>query len=254
MSDLAPRRLLVVWTAQQPRIQIHGVGCLRATGCGYAFEYLPHAKELDNFAPFSSFPDFDRPYASTQLFPFFAARVIARQRDDYSATCRALGLDPQTADPLQLLDRTGGTRKGDRVGVVGEPLVAPDGSTEHAFLVKGLRFALPDAEVRESALTGMREGEALAITRDEGNAVNPEARLVVRQDGTALGWIPDALIAYVDRVLKGPRGLLRVDRLNSPDQPPHLRLLVRLTGVHEPELPPLPQLPRRLTESVGCSS
>lgn len=140
----------------------------------YHFAYLENAWRVAAFRPFPNFPMLDRSYSSAVLFPFFAARVMDRRRPEHAAFLRALDL-PEDAHDLDVLARNEGARKGDGVAVVEEPEVGPGGATSHVFVVRGLRFALPDRAAREVVLEGVQRGTVLTVRPDDGNAVNPRA-------------------------------------------------------------------------------
>lgn len=250
LEPAAPRRLLVVWRDFQEIAGLHDVGVLTFDG-SYRFNYLEGAR-TPGFVPFSNFPDEDRSYVSSRLFPFFSSRVMARDRPDFARLCVALDLPP-TASDLALLDRTGGTRKGDRVAVVGEPVIDDSGHVDHVMVVRGVRFVLEDAVMRNEILGLLKPGDALSALRDIANPVNPEALLIQTLDGTNLGWIPDRLVPFATRVLDSS-GSLSVHRVNGDEQPPHLRLLVRIVGAHptnEPTLPPLGVFEQPLVAAVS---
>ena len=238
-DQLQRRRFLVTWRdGAQPR-GIHAVGLLSFDG-EFAFRYLPSAAAAPGFRPLPGFPDLHRTYRAPSLFLFFAARVMDRRRPDYSEYVEALDLPPAPLG-LDILSRSEGVVKGDRVAVVEEPLVRCDGTTEHVFVVRGLRFATADPDERERSLAGLVPGTALGVHADKDNPVNGEALQLLTPDRQLVGWVPDALVSYVSSVLVHD-GSVVVHRVNAPALPPHIRLLGRVEGRLPPGWPPLPQL------------
>lgn len=212
------KRFLVTWRNRDTQ-RTHPVGALYVDGV-FAFKYLDRLP--GDFRPFINFPHFDQQYVSKSLFPFFSQRVMDSRRPDYAAYLEALGLPP-TATQLDVLGRSGGGRKGDTVEVVAEPAVNRDGSLDHKFLVRGVRYQ----QGNDDALNNLAEGDPLQLVAQPENQVNPRAQLVCRADGTRLGWMPDALLDYVLGLDSFNREL-SVDRVNLEPWPSHMRLVARL--------------------------
>lgn len=246
-------RLLVQWR-NDVSPAIHPIGCLSLDDT-YVFEYLAGVVGIPGFRPLLPFPDVHTRYESVELFDFFAARTLDPRRPDYLAFLEALDLRPP-CDALVVLGRSGGRRKGDFISLVEEPRVDPDGRTEHTFLVHGVRH-VPDAAARDLNLARIRPGDPLDVVPEPANPVNADALLVVTPGGVVLGWIPDGLISYAARLL-GEDMRAHVVRINGPEQPDQLRLLIRVTGRLGAGEPPLPALPdpgastsRAISSTVG---
>lgn len=222
------RRFLVSWRDGQARPSIHDVGCLSFDGA-YYFCYLPGARTAPAFQPLAGLSDMDRSYGpSPELFPVLAARVMTATRPDFRAYVEALDL-PRDASALDILSRSGGVSRGDRLVLTEEPAIEGDGRTSSVFAVRGLRFAMPDPQLREQVLSRLTQHEPLTVREEPDNEVSRRALQVRLPQGALLGWVPDPLADYVRRVvMRG--GTLRVQRCNGPDQPPHQRLLVRVDG------------------------
>jgi hypothetical protein len=227
------RRFAVAWRNTVRRL-INPVGVLDYDDVGYRFEYLRNVDQIRDFRPFLGFPDFQRVYEAERLWPFFALRVMDRERPDYVDYLARLGL-PGDASPLDVLSRSGGEQKGDSVNLTEEPQVARDGQTEATFLVRGARYATRDHSSADSA-SRLQAGDRLEMKRDRENPVNPEAILLATEVGTPVGWVPDMLIRYAHAVRADGRGHVTVVRNNGPESPWHLRLLVRLVGRVSPSL------------------
>lgn len=234
------RRFLISWRDGLQPAAIYPVGCLTFDG-RYHFTYLAGAGAVQGFRPFMSFPCFDEPYVSPTLFSFFSSRVMDRRRPEREDFLRALDL-PADASDLDVLARNEGARKGDRIAVTEAPAVHGDGGTTHTFVVRGLRFAVPDPAARDRILGQLDAGTVLTVRHDVGNTVNPAALLLLAPGASAVGWVPDALVPYVRAVFKRPAAEVVVQRCNGPEQPAHLRLIARLRGtlpVGFVTLPPL---------------
>lgn len=230
-------RLLVQWR-NDVTAAIHRIGILTHTD-RYGFRYLPKVVGIEGFRPLPPFPNVAQGYESATLFPFFAARVLDPKRPDYDSFLRALGLQ-RTSDVLTVLGRSGGRRKGDFVSCVEEPYVEPDGTTAHIFLVHGVRH-VPARAAARLVLAELQPGDSLKLLPEPENPVNRDALLITSSEGVVLGWVPDGLLPYVGRLLGQPS--VKVVRVNGPEQPDQLRLLIRVAGHLPPGEPALPGLP-----------
>lgn len=231
-SDADCRRFLVSWRDGEDPPSIHDVGCLSFDGA-YSFRYLPGVSRAPGFRPLPGLGDLQRSYGPVpQLFPVFAGRVMAATRPDFPAYVATLDL-PLDAGALDILSRSGGVSRGDRLVLTEEPAVDADGATSSTFAVRGLRFALPERETREQVLDRLTQNTRLSVRDEPDNEVNRRALQVCVPGGAVLGWVPDALADYVRRVVAAG-GSCVVQRCSGPEQPPHARLLVRVEG----HLPP----------------
>ncbi|HWH28954.1 MAG TPA: HIRAN domain-containing protein [Mycobacteriales bacterium] len=241
------RRFLVTWRDGEEQPSIHDVGCLSFDGA-YRFQYLPGARAAPGFRPLPGLPDLADTYGpAPDLFPVFAGRVMERTRPDFASYMAALDL-PVDADDLDVLARSGGVTRGDRLVLTEEPSIGPDGSTRSTFLVRGLRFALPEPALRERVLAPLHSGDRLTVRPEAANDISPDALQVCTADDVAVGWVPDALTHWVRRVLSSSDGSFLVRRNNGPEHPPHARLLVDVHGHLPPGTVTLPGLGRRAAE------
>lgn len=218
------RRLLV--TTQDPQSRTYQpVGFLtRVRDDDYRFGYLRSAVS----APwFRAIPGLSRAQQgelrSATLFPTFAVRVISARRPDISTTLDALALAPD-ADPFEILERSHGTRVGDRMELLPAPNADDDGNISFTFLSHGVRHLDPWEQDR---IDSLQPGQPLRLRPEPSNPVNPHAQLVTDGDNVRLGWVPDPLLEPIGRLadLK-----LTVEKQNSADVGFHLRLLVRVDG------------------------
>jgi hypothetical protein len=218
-------RLVVAWQNPETRL-IAPVGLLEhPSETEYRFRYLRRAIGLSGFRSFLSFPDFDRTYVSSSLFPLFAQRIMSPRRPDFSQFLRQLDLD-ERASPWEQLARSEGRSSGDTVQVFPVPTVESSGRTECRFLVHGVRH------VAGAHLPALRVGDPLSLEADPSNPINPAAVRVVADDA-GLGYVPDLLLDYLEAVrCAGPVGVT-VAHVNGPEAPAHLRVLALLEG-HAP--------------------
>ncbi len=237
-NEPSTRRYLVLWRNDvDPAISPVGV---LVGDDRYRFSYLPGVDSVPGFRALPAFPHLDSVYTSRTLFDFFAARIMDRRRPEYEDFLKALAL-PGNADALSVLGRSGGRRKGDFISVVEEPIVLPDGGTDHTFLVHGVRH-VADPVARDRVLNELSPDDSLQIRPEPHNPVNPRALSIVSAGGTALGWVPDGLVDYIGRLYENGTLTLRVVRVNGPKQPDQLRMVVVARGRLAAGTAALPQL------------
>ena len=128
------RRLAVAWQHPETR-RITPVGLLTCAESIYTFCYLWSARAVAGFQPFLGFPDLERRYEATSLFPLFAQRVMRASRPDFSRYRQALRLEAEASD-WSILGRSQGQREGDGIRVFPEPEVDEVGVTTSTFFVR----------------------------------------------------------------------------------------------------------------------
>lgn len=225
-----PRRFCVVWrNPEGGPSTISPIGLLDFDEGHYTFSYLPRVGSIEGFRPLLGFPNLDTVYPSKSLFPFFAERVMGPRRPDYARYIEALAL-PADASDLDVLGRMGGKRKGDKIQVVEEPEVNPVGETAHAFLVSGIRHRHEQFSDVAAGLATIEAGEAMRLLPEPANPVNSDAILITTSAGVALGWVPDLLVKYVKMLQAHGPVDVRALRVNGPDFPWHMRLVVEVRG------------------------
>ncbi|MEX1361902.1 MAG: hypothetical protein AB1Z98_02185 [Nannocystaceae bacterium] len=227
---MTSRRLIINWRDPHSR-RILPVAELVASGepasPGYEFGYVEgvrRALEL-GFQPFLAFPRLDRRYSGTELFPFFRNRILSSTRPDYTDYVEALGLEVQTATEVELLGRSEGRRRTDRVETVlaGERDPAT-GRYVVRFPVRGVRH-VPGAE---AVIAGLRPEQTLASAIEATNPYNRGARRLYRGD-EPIGYVADYLLDDLDALeAAASRPTFTVERINPPPHPVHHRVLVRL--------------------------
>jgi hypothetical protein len=218
----AARRLVVAWQHPENR-SINPVGFLSYDGDFYRFAYIRNALLVEGFRPLLGFPEMHCGYTSAHLFPLFAQRAMDPRRPDYQRYVERLGLagDP---GPWEQITRSEGRRQGDTLQLLPEPS-AVGGTLTSQFLVHGVRY-LPRDQV-ETALRSLKPHDELALADQPDNPVNPLALQVVGLS-VPVGWVPDLLVEDIRVLMRQSTVSVRVEHVNGPDAPWHLRLLARL--------------------------
>lgn len=227
-ADVHKRTFRVVWQNMRTRQLVH-VAWLNFTGLDFVFSYTPEAKLDDDFEPFAAFPDLQASYRSSELFSFFADRLISGARPDYEHVIAALGLTRTEATPVELLARSWGATPHDTIQVVPEPLIGPDGTEIRPFLVSGVRHVdEQNPQKVEGFVAQLSRGQSLNLQDEPDNPNNPRA-IVVKVGPQRVGWVPDYLLDYVhEKRGTGKRVSAVVEQASGPETPWHLRLLCKL--------------------------
>jgi hypothetical protein len=233
------RRLVVTWQHPDRRL-IEPIGLLEYDGQRYRFGYIRHALDVEGFRPLLGFGDLHARYASDELFPLFAQRVMDPRRPDYQRYVRRLGLD-EDATPWEQIARSQGGRQGDTIQLLPEPM-NEHGMITGRFLVHGMRWVSGQSrmldgravqvgsEQVEAALAVLGPGDVLGIAKESGNQVNSLALMVMAQRVTPVGWIPNLLVQDMHLLMARADVSVAVEHVNGPDAPWHLRLLTRFTA------------------------
>ena len=232
------RSFIVQWYDERAR-RIRPVARFREVerpeGCRFEFSYVAGVREATEhgFTPFAAFPEIDVCYRSPDIFPFFRNRIMPTTRPDYVEHAEMLGLDPRSADALDVLGRSGGVRVTDRVEIVPVPTRTATGRFETRFLVRGVRHR-PHGE--ETAAKLVPE-EPLFLMIDLQNEQRPGAIALRTRSEHILGYVPEYLALDAEQLLRSsapgangsPRPLVRVvvERVNLPPISVHHRVLCR---------------------------
>jgi hypothetical protein len=225
--ELDPRRSYrVIWQDAETRSLVH-VGWLERTRHEFEFSYTDEARRNERFAPFPAFPKLDDVYRSSELFPFFAVRLISTADPNYAAVLEAIGLNDREATPAELLALAPDSQH-DTIQVVPEPTEEPDGTLQRTFLVSGVRYAEADSQAAASILASLRPGAHLELAQETTNEFNSRA-IQLLAEGTPVGWLPNYLLDEVHGYFETGRTVaVIVERANGPEAPPHVRLQCRL--------------------------
>lgn len=216
LTSTRTKRLLVSRQDAESR-GFRRIGVLACTGDEYTFVYEGDVERALPGLPLG------RVHTSQTLFPIFAERVMHPMRPDLPQALARLGLTPD-AGPFEVLSISGGGRTGDTYELTPLPEAGP---VELPFLVHGVRHLSADEQSRIDLLAA---GQALQLVEEPSNVANERA-LLVTDDGTKLGYVPDPLLDYVHDLIEQDHSLT-VARVNPAEAGLHLRLLVVLRGTY----------------------
>ena len=225
------KTVFVAWQNPKTR-KWFTVGRLTERQGEYEFVYTKGALSAgEEFIPFGRFRKLGSRYVSKELFPLFANRTFAENRQEYQQFLEWLGLKGGTTDPIEVLARSGGRRATDTLEIFPYPIPNPSGQVEFEFFVHGVRYLPPETMDR---ISGLQEGTRLCLMFDVQNPVDPKA-VAIRTENPPLflGYCPRYL-AYDLRHLLWPEESfkdagLSVLRVNE-DAPLQYRLLCRFTA------------------------
>lgn len=236
-SRVPAREMLVLWQHPVTR-RILPVGRLSHDGVTYAFDYTVAAGTIQDFRELPGLGRRGEHFESDVLPAVLAQRVMDADRPDFARYVADLGLTPHTATPWEQIVESGGDRAGDTLQFMELPRVV-DGAAHARFLANGVRHIaghersvggrpvrVSEADL-ESAFASIRVGDEVEILAEEGNLVDEHAALVTRS-GVPLGWVPRFLAPSVRRLLDSGRVFATVVRVNGPNAPAHLRLVLQL--------------------------
>ncbi|MEM9881712.1 MAG: DNA-binding protein [Planctomycetota bacterium] len=235
-ATAAPHVLFVTW--QDPRSRRYWpVGRLRVFGDGdarrYEFVYLRGAQQTGDagFRGFVGFPDLYRVYRDHLLFPLFANRLMPRSRPDYGEFVTRLDLDPDTADDMEVLARSGGRRNTDSIEVFAQPDRDRDGCYRSFFLAHGIRYLHPD--LQRTLMDSVRIGDRLFLQWDTQNPADHQAMSLRTANHLAAGFVPryltdDAWRLQREQDLCGWPIEITVAHVNPAPAPMQQRLVCRM--------------------------
>jgi hypothetical protein len=225
--------LFVAWQAPDPTRAWFPIGRLDASTDrqDYVFRYTNgalRAQERAGFEPLVAFPEFDRRYESSELFPLFKNRILEPNRKDFAEYLQWLDLDPAHADPIEILGLTGGERQTDSLEVFPKVQKQPDGTISCRFFLHGLRHVSLAARERATTLI---ENEALQVAIEVNNPATGYAVQLQTSDGHLIGWAPRYLVNDLRAALLEHSTITAVvRRINRLGAPFARRVLVELCG------------------------
>ena len=237
MSD---KTLFLAWQDKRLTRRWFPVGRLDVMGDqqAYRFRYTQGAKRAHRdagFDPLLDFPQLDRAYESSALFPLFKNRIISSGRRNFADYLRMLDL-PEDAGPAEILKVGGGYRATDSFEVFPKIELRPDGFFSCRFFLHGWRHVNPAALTRIEAL---QPGEELYVSIELTNPVERTALQIQTQDYYMIGWAPRYLVDDIVQAIAHSPGdyAARVVKINPAPAPSKQRLLVEMEGRwphHEP--------------------
>ncbi len=224
--------LFVAWQAPAPTRAWFPIGRLDVESSDhFLFRYMHGALDAEKnsgFRPLVSFPDFKGRYESHELFPLFKNRVLDPSRKDFAEYLGWLDLDPQHADPIEILGLTGGERQTDSIEVFPKIVKRADRSFSCRFFLHGLRHV--SASAREKA-NELSSGTELQVAVELNNPVGGLAIQLQTTDGHMIGWAPRYLVRdLIDVINQHPEVSASVVRVNEFGAPLARRILIELKG------------------------
>lgn len=225
--------LFVAWQAPSPTRAWFPIGRLDALvdRNDYVFQYTQgalQAQEREGFSPLLAFPEFNRRYEASELFPLFKNRVLEPNRKDFAEYLNWLDLDPAHADPIEILSLTGGERQTDSLEVFPQVRKMDDGTISCRFFLHGLRHVSTAAQQRADTLT---EDEELQVAIEVNNPATGYAVQLQTKDCHLIGWAPRYLVADLRTALLEHSTIkATVRRINRMGAPFARRVLIELRG------------------------
>jgi hypothetical protein len=225
------KTLFLAWQDQGLTHEWFPVGQLDISDNAYRFRYIKGAERARyraGFEPLVDFPDWNRSYESSVLFPLFMNRIIQAGRADFPEYLEMLDL-PQGADAADILKVGGGQRATDNFEVFPKLEPRPDGSFDSRFFLHGWRHVNADAQNR---IARLQPGENLYVTIELTNPVMRLAVQIQTEDYYMIGWAPRYLVEDLVQAIAHSPGeyRARVVRVNPAPAPSRQRLLIELTG------------------------
>jgi hypothetical protein len=177
------------------------IGRLTVEDGKYQFVYTQGVNEAQKkcaFKALSSFPELDKIYTSTHLFPVFANRLMSRSRPDYSSFITSLHILSDEHDPMAILARSGGERQTDTLAVFA-PEIDQQGQYHLYFFSHGLRH-LPSSSIER--INRFEPGEKLWLAREFQNPHDSQALILTTEDHHIVGYCPRYLLAEISELLR----------------------------------------------------
>lgn len=224
------KKLFLAWQEPQSR-HWFPIGQLAFDGKNYHFVYIQGVKKAQqesNFRLLHSFPERDRIYTSSELFPLFSNRLMRRSRPDYQNYIEWLNIPQDEDDPIAILARSEGRKVTDTFEVFPCPEKSENGTYYLHFFVHGLRY-MPESSIEK--VKQLKPEERLYLTLDIQNPYGSTALLLRTEERHNLGYCPRYLAADIWKILRqNPESIcVRVERVNPLPTPIQFRLLCNMT-------------------------
>ena len=213
---MSEKTLYLAWQDKRQSRQWFPIGRLDADiECArYRFRYIGGAERAQKEAGFPllmEFPELDRDYQSSELFPLFQNRIMNRRRPDFANYLHSLDLH-EGASPIEILSANGGHRVTDAYEVFPKLVKHADGSFTCRFFLHGWRHVNASAQKR---IGGLNPDEKLYVTLELTNPVTRVAVQIQTTDYHMVGWAPRYLVEdLVEAMAESPRYSARVVRVN----------------------------------------
>ena len=223
-------------------------------GQKYTFRYIKGAQQAQSragFQPLDIFPQMNRIYESSVLFPVFSNRIPSPKRNDYASFLSRHGLTPSQGNPFEILSVSGGERQTDNLELFPKIEKQADGSFACRFFVHGWRHL--DKEV-QNRIKRFQPGDALQVALEINNPVTECAiQLQTQKDYHVIGWAPRYLLTEMLQALaKAPADVTaHVVRYNPAPAPHNQRILVQLEGCLPEEFIPMSS---EIFQNLSCDA
>ena len=238
---MSTKTLFLAWQDQDKRKKSHPwfpVGRLDVEPSFYRFRYIGGAKRAEKeigFSPLIDFPWLHRDYRSSELFPLFRNRVIAKGRPDRTDYLSYLDLS-QNATPVEILSVNGGSRVTDAYEVFPKLEKDADGYFTCRFFLHSWRHANKEAQER---IDYLKPEEELYVTLELTNPATKLAVQIQTKGYYMIGWTPRYLVSDLAMAMtEGPNDYTaKVVRVNPMPAPSSQRVLIEMRGrwkKHEP--------------------
>ena len=222
------RILFVAWQDPDGR-RWYPVGCLSFDGTVYRFVYTRGALQAEKFSPFMRMKSLDKQYESKELFPIFSNRLLSRARQEYRTLLDWVNVAEERADPITMLELTGGSRGTDSLEVFPCPVPNEEGFYEVVFFCHGLSH-LGEGAIERVKTLGPKD--RLFLMPDMQNTADRFAIALRTADpATIVGYCPRYLNHDFHKLIQHCRDSVgvTVERVNL-DAPLQMRLLCRLVS------------------------
>jgi len=190
MSEV--KTLLVVWQDEKSRLYYH-IGTLSFYGAYYEFSYTTQntgQRKLGDalaqgYMIHPAFPNTDKAYRSTKLFPAFDRRIPSSDRQDFAEILKDLGLT-KDAGKMEILRATRGRLAADTYSFEQPLRREEDGKLRSSFFIHGMRHQqLPD-----DWFAWLKEGDTVKLIQESTNPYDKNAVAVYTQNNKMLGYVP----------------------------------------------------------------
>lgn len=236
------KTLFLAWQDKARTRQWFPVGRLdvQQPQSNYRFAYLrgaERARREGGFEPLVDFPDLQRHYEASDLFPLFQNRVLTPGRLDFPEYLRHLDL-PEKADPIEILSVDGGYRATDFFEVFPKIERREDGSFRCRFFLHGWRHVSPAGQAR---LGQLQPGDKLVAAIEVNSPATYLAVQVQTADYHMIGWTPRYLVGdLINAIARSATKLeAEVVRMNPAPAPSKQRVLIEFRGRWPAEYEPM---------------
>jgi hypothetical protein len=194
--------LFVTWQAPESRRIFPIARVMRRTTGEYEWAYVRAVAEAraHGFAGLPGYDDIDAVSVSRELPALFAHRVAARGRRRTAAAAPADAIRPANDQfdptPITLLVPVGPGIT-ERLEVFAPPLPAPFGKAWGVFVARGVG-RIPGSE---AAVERVAPHAPLSLRPEPDNPVSPHALLILSEDETAIGYVPEYLASELAEAL-----------------------------------------------------